>query len=412
MSAGPADIEAIYRAESGRVLATLIRLLGSFDLAEEALHDAFIAAAAQWPRDGLPANPRAWLVSAGRFKAIDLIRRRARFDAALKEIADTLDTEEPEMEEVSVADDHLRLIFSCCHPALPPDAQLALTLRTVCGLTTEEIARAFLAPAPTIAQRIVRAKTRIRDLDLAFRVPEADELPERLDSVLATIYLVFSEGYAASEGEDLTRPDISSEAIRLGRLLAQLLPEAEVFGLLALMLLHEARRSARLSAGELALLAEQDRSLWDHGLIAEAHALVSRAWTTGTVSTYTLQAAISAEHCRAATANATDWSRIVALYDMLLTAEPTPIVALNRAVAVAMRDGPEAGLMLIEPLLADKALANHHLAHSARADLLRRLGRNAEAEAAYARALELATLAPERRFLERRLGVLKTSLPP
>jgi RNA polymerase sigma-70 factor (ECF subfamily) len=311
------------------------------------------------------------------------------------------------MEEVSIADDHLRLIFSCCHPALPPDAQLALTLRTVCGLTTEEIARAFLAPAPTIAQRIVRAKTRIRDLGIAFRVPEADELPERLDSVLATIYLVFSEGYAASEGEDMTRPDISSEAIRLGRLLAQLLPEAEVFGFLALMLLHEARRLARLSSGELVLLTDQDRSLWDHALIAEAHALVSRAWTTGTVSTYTLQAAISAEHCRAATADATDWSRIVALYDMLLTAEPTPIVALNRAVAVAMRDGPEAGLMLIEPLLADKALANHHLAHSARADLLRRLGRTKEAGAAYARALELATLAPERRFLERRLGALK-----
>jgi RNA polymerase sigma-70 factor (ECF subfamily) len=414
MRASRADIDAVYRTESRRVLATLIRLLGSFDLAEEALHDAFIAAAAQWPRDGMPANPSAWLVSTGRFKAIDRIRRRARFDAALKGLAETLEeAEEPEMDEISVADDRLRLIFSCCHPALPADAQLALTLRTVCGLTTEEIARAFLAPAPTIAQRIVRAKARIRDLNLAYRVPEPDELPGRLDSVLAVLYLVFSEGYAASAGAELTRPDLSGEAIRLGRLLAQLLPEPEVFGLLALMLLHEARRPARLTPeGEIVLIDEQDRRLWDRTTIAEAQDLVARAWNTGTVGTYTLQAAIAAEHCRAPNAAATDWGRIVALYDLLAKADPSPIIALNRAVAIAMRDGPAVGLALIEPLLADKALAGHHLAYAARADFLRRLGRNAEAAASYRRALHLATLAPERRFLERRLQELGVNSPP
>ena len=371
-------VEDVYRTESRRVLATLIRLLGDFDLAEEALHDAFIAAAEQWPRDGMPKNPVAWLVSAGRFKAIDRLRRRARFGAVEAEIARELEDamEEPAtFSEEEIADDRLRLIFTCCHPALPSDAQVALTLREVCGLTTEEIASAFLIAAPTIAQRIVRAKAKIREARIPYEVPDRDELPDRLDAVLRAVYLVFNEGYAASSGASLTRRDLSGEAIRLGRLLAALLPEPEAFGLLALMLLHESRRAARTSAdGELILLGDQDRALWDSDLIAEGLALVQSAVATREVGAYALQAAIAAEHAKAATAEDTDWAEIVALYDLLLRAEPSPVVALNRAVAVAMRDGPAAGLDLIDAILAGGDLADYLFAHSARADLLRRLG--------------------------------------
>ena len=400
-------VDALYRSESRRVLATLIRLLGDFDLAEEALHDAFAAAVERWPTDGVPANPRAWLVSTGRFKAIDALRRRARFDASLATIAERLDAASPEAPEVDddrVEDDRLRLIFTCCHPALPPDAQAALTLREVCGLTTEEIARAFLSRPSTLAQRIVRAKTKIRDARIPYQVPSRAELPERLDVVLHVVYLVFNEGYSASSGGHLTRADLSAEAIRLGRLLAELLPEPEALGLLALMLLHDSRRAARVSAdGDLVLLDAQDRSLWDRGRIAEGAALVERALSSRRFGPYTLQAAIAAVHAEAPDAAAADWRQIVGLYDVLLRADPSPVVELNRAAAVAMRDGPAAGLALIDAILDRGELADYHLAHSARADLCRRLGRSVEARASYERALELARQEPERRFLSRRL---------
>ncbi len=407
----PQLVEAIYRGESRRVFATLIRLLGGdFDLAEEALHDAFRAALEQWPRDGVPAKPRAWLVSAGRFKAIDVIRRRARFTEfdLDGEYADTWVAEEAGWGDDGVEDDRLRLIFTCCHPALPPDAQVVLTLREVCGLTTEEIAHAFLTAIPTLAQRIVRAKNKIRDAGIPYQVPERTELPERLDSVLRVIYLVFNEGYAASAGETLMRHDLSGEAIRLGRLVVDLLPEAEAMGLLALMLLNEARRNARTSAdGDLIVLEEQDRSLWNRELIAEGSEWVERALASRRFGSYTVQAAISAVHGEAFAAENTDWAQIVALYDVLLHFEPSPVVELNRAVAVAMRDGPAAGLTLIEALLAGNELSDYRLAHAARADLYRRLGKTAEARAAYERALTLTQQEPERRFLERRLAELQ-----
>lgn len=399
-------IEAIYRNESRRVLATLIRLLGDFDRAEEALHDAFAAAVQQWPRDGVPDNPRAWLVSAGRFKAIDALRRRARFDASLHLLAAELE-EAPAAEVDEMEDDRLRLIFTCCHPALQPDARVALTLREVCDLTTEQIARAFLAAPATIAQRIVRAKAKIRDAQLPYRVPERDELPERLDSVLRVIYLVFNEGYSASSGSELTRADLSAEAIRLGRLLLELLPDPEVAGLLALMLLHDSRRAARTdNAGELVRLDEQDRGLWDRTQIAEGSTLVKRALASRRVGPYTLQAAIVAVHAEAPSAAQTDWAEIIGLYTLLLQISPSPVIELNRAVAVAMRDGPEAGLGLIDDLLARGLLHDYHLLHSARADLCRRLGLVDEARTAYRRALELVQLVPERRFLQQRLDEL------
>lgn len=403
-----AALEAVYRDESRRVLATLIRLLRDFDLAEEALHDAFRAALEQWPREGVPANPRAWLVSAGRFKAIDTLRRRARFDKALVEIAEQIEQDTPDAGDGSgLEDDRLRLIFTCCHPALAPEARLALTLREVCGLTTEEIARAFLTTPPTLAQRIVRAKAKIRDAKIPYQVPAREELPARLASVLHVIYLVFNEGYAASAGDALTRPDLSGEAIRLGRLLAALLPEAEVLGLLALMLLHESRRAARSSAeGDLIPLEEQDRGLWNAEQIAEGIALVERALAAPQFGTYTVQAAIAAVHANAATLAATDWNEIVALYDLLLSATPSPVIELNRAVALAMRDGPEAGLAQVDAILARGELRDYHLAHAARADLCRRLGRTADARAAYAQALKLAQQEPERRFLQRRMAAL------
>ena len=401
-------VNAVYVAESRRVLATLIRLLGAFDAAEEALHDAFRAALEQWPRDGIPGNPRAWLVSAGRFKAIDGLRRRRRFDA-LDDVANAMDlaVEDPAAwaDPESVEDDRLRLIFTCCHPALSPDAQVALTLREVCGLSTEEIARAFLTPAPTLAQRIVRAKAKIRDAGIPYQVPTPIELPERLDAVLRVIYLVFNEGYAASSGATLTRRDVSAEAIRLGRLLVELLPEPEGIGLLALMLLHESRRAARTSSsGEVVLLDDQDRSKWDRAQIAEGIALVRRALSSRRIGPYAIQAAISAVHAEAPDAAATDWAQIVGLYDVLARAAPSPVVELNRATALSMRDGPAAGLALVDALLARGELDEYHLAHAVRADLCRRLGRNAEARAAYERALALAQQEPERRFLERRLA--------
>jgi RNA polymerase sigma-70 factor (ECF subfamily) len=400
-------VEAVYRSESRRVLATLIRLLGDFDLAEEALHEAFAAAVERWPRDGMPDNPRAWLVSAGRFKAIDGLRRRARFDASLTELAERLDAEAQEAavrDTEDVEDDRLRLIFTCCHPALPPAAQVALTLREVCGLTTEEIAHAFLSAPSAVAQRIVRAKAKIRDARIPYQVPARAELPDRLDTVLHVVYLVFNEGYFASSGASLTRHDLSAEAIRLGRLLIELLPEPEAVGLLALMLLHESRRAARASPdGELVLLDVQDRSLWDRGQIAEGSALVERALSSRRIGPYTLQAAIAAVHAQAPTAEATDWAQIVGLYDVLARADPSPVVDLNRAAAIAMRDGPQTGLALIDAILARGDLADYHLAHSARADLCRRLGRTAEARASYERALGLTRQEPERRFLERRL---------
>ncbi|MDB5921119.1 MAG: putative polymerase, sigma-24 subunit, subfamily [Betaproteobacteria bacterium] len=403
-------VERVYRTESRRVLATLIRLLGSFDLAEEALHDAFTAAVEQWTRDGVPDNPRAWLVSAGRFKAIDRIRRRARFDASLAELANELDADAeiaPEPSDESVEDDRLRLIFTCCHPALPADAQVALTLREVCGLTTEEIAHAFLTAASTVAQRIVRAKNKIRDARIPYQVPSLDELPDRLDSVLRVIYLVFNEGYSASSGTALTRHDLSGEAIRVGRLLFEMLPEPEVMGLLALMLLQESRRAARTSpTGELILLDDQDRSRWNHDQIAQGSALVERALASRRFGPYTLQAAIAGVHAEAPDAAATDWTEIVGLYDVLLEMVASPVVELNRAVAMAMRDGPAAGLHLIDAILGRGDLADYHLAHSARAELCRRLGRTVEARAAFERALGLTRQEPERRFLERRLSEL------
>jgi RNA polymerase sigma-70 factor, ECF subfamily len=402
-------VDAIYRNESRRVLATLIRLLGDFDLAEEALHEAFAAAVVQWPGEGVPDNPRAWLVSAGRFKAIDVIRRRARFDASLHLIADefTADAAD-EREDEHLEDDRLRLMFTCCHPALPADAQVALTLREVCGLTTEEIARAFLAAPSTLAQRIVRAKNKIRDAKIPYEVPGRAELPLRLEAVLRVIYLVFNEGYSASSGDSITRHDLSAEAIRLGRLLLELLPDPEVMGLLALMLLQESRRRARSSDdGDLILLEDQDRSLWDRELIGQGRALVERALLSRRFGPYSLQAAIAAVHADAKSAADTDWSEIVGLYDVLLRIEPSTVVELNRAVAVAMRDGAEAGLTLVDGILGRGDLRDYHLAHAARAELCRRLGRRAEARAGYEQALELAQQVPERRFLERRLEALQ-----
>jgi RNA polymerase sigma-70 factor (ECF subfamily) len=401
-----ARVDAVYRAESRRVFATLVRLLGDFDLAEEALHEAFRAALEQWPREGVPANPRAWLVSAGRFKAIDNLRRQARFEVLDEEKIESLATEAaPERD--TIEDDRLRLVFTCCHPALSPDAQVALTLREVCDLKTEEIAHAFLTPAPTLAQRIVRAKTKIRDARIPYEVPGAAELPERLDAVLRVIYLVFNEGYSASSGASLTRADLCGEALRLARLLLELLPEPEAMGLLALMLLHEARRAARAStSGDLIVLDEQDRAQWNGALIAEGIALVEKALGSKRFGPYSVQAAIAAVHAEAPSAAATDWAQIVALYDVLARMDPSPVVALNRAVAVAMRDGPAAGLALVDAILARGELTDYHLAHAARADLCRRLGKIEDARDSYARALSLARQAPERRFLERRLAEL------
>ena len=403
-------VDAVYRSESRRVLATLIRVLGDFDRAEEALHDAFAAAMEQWPRTGVPANPRAWLVSAGRFKAIDSMRRHARFNASVATLAQELEqgtTDPAEGEDQSVQDDRLRLIFTCCHPALPSDAQIALTLREVCGITTEEIARAFLTVPPTIAKRIVRAKAKIRDARIPYEVPSPTDLPERLDAVLKVVYLLFTEGYAASAGTSLTRPGLSAEAIRLGRLLAELMPEPEVQGLLGLMLLHESRAGARASPdGEVVLLGDQDRSLWKRDLIDEGVALVRQALASRQAGPYALQAAIAAVHAAAATAPATNWNEIVALYDRLQRVSPSPVVELNRAVAVAMRDSPLAGLELIDAILARGDLRDYYLAHSARADLCRRLGRIDEARASYATAFRLAGPEPVRRFLARRSNTL------
>ena len=403
-------VDAVYRADSRRVLATLIRLLGDFDRAEEAMHDAFAAALEQWPREGTPENPRAWLVSAGRFKAIDALRRRARFDASVAGLAELMAAAAEPSESIndSVEDDRLRLIFTCCHPALTPDVQVALTLREVCGLKTEEIGRAFLVSPSTVAQRIVRAKAKIRDARIPYQVPSRDELPARLDAVFHVVYLVFNEGYSASSGTSLTRCDVSSEAIRLGRLLVELLPEPEAVGLLALMLLHESRRAARSTPqGELVLLTDQDRTLWDRALIAEGVSLVERAISSRRFGPYTLQAAIAAVHAEAATADATDWAQIVGLYDVLARADPSPVIELNRAAAIAMRDGPEAGLAIVDAILARGDLDGYHLAHSARADLCRRLGRMTDARAAYQRALELVRQEPERRFLARRIGEIR-----
>lgn len=406
-------VAELYRTESRRVLATLIRVLGDFDLAEEAMHDAFTSAVEQWGRDGVPRNPRAWLVSAGRFKAIDALRRRAKFDASLADLAERLDadrradTERRQAAEDSVEDDQLRLIFTCCHPALPADARMALTLREVCGLTTEEIARAFLASPATIAQRIVRAKAKIKAAGIPYQVPSRADLPDRLETVLHVIYLLFNEGYSASSGDAVTRADLSGEAIRLGGLLRDLLPEPEVLGLLALMLLQESRRAARTSpSGEIILLEDQDRSLWNRQQIEQGLALVQQAMASGRLGTYTLQAAIAAVHARAPTAAATDWRQIERLYALLLQIEPSPVIELNRAVAVAMCDGPEAGLELMDAILARGDLADYHLLHAGRAELCRRAGRIDEARTAYERALELTRQEPERRFLRDRLRQL------
>lgn len=405
-----ATLESVYRAESRVVLATLIRLLGDFDLAEDALHDAFATAAEKWPKEGMPGNPRAWLVSTGRFQAIDAMRRRARFDASQDKLRMQLEGEmadPPDGEGESVPDDRLRLMFTCCHPSLSAEARVALTLREVCGLTTEEIARAFLTPAPTLAQRIVRAKAKIRDARIPYQVPAPEELPERLNTVLQAIYLVFNEGYSASAGGARGRTDLADEAIRLGRLMLALLPDPEAMGLLALMLLQESRRSARTGPdGELILLEQQDRSRWDRGQIAEGVALVERALTTRRFGPYTLQAAIAALHAEARDAAATDWPQIVVLYGLLARMEPSPVVELNLAVAIAMRDGPAAGLARIDALLARGDLADYPHAHSARADLCRRLGRAGEARSAYERALALTPRESERQFLRKRLREL------
>jgi len=400
-------IDRIYQVESRRILATLIRLLGDFDLAEDAMHEAFRAALEDWPLKGLPENPRAWLVSAGRYKAIDRLRRQSRFDTPLESIQETLivlDEDPAQQDDQSIADDQLRLIFTCSHPALSPEARLALTLREVCGLTTEEIARACLVTPATLAQRIVRAKAKIREAGIPYEIPEKAGLPERLQTVLQVIYLVFNEGYSASSGDSVTRVDLSSEAIRLGRLLLELLPEAEVRGLLALMLLHESRRLARLDDhGDLILLEDQDRSRWDQDLVQEGISLVEAALRSGHAGPYTLQAAIAAVHAEAGTPEQTHWPQIVALYDRLLELSPSPVIRLNRAVAVAMRDGPEAGLELIDRIKLEADLTDYFWLHSAEADLNRRLGNTAEAEAAYRKALELTHLEPERRYLQKRL---------
>ena len=404
-----AAIDTIYRQYARRVFATLVRLLGDFDVAEEALHEAFRAAMEQWPKEGIPANPRSWLVSAGRFKGIDAIRRRTRFDPLPNDIEERLAVDiSEELDSEGIEDDRLRLIFTCCHPALPSEAQVALTLREVCGLTTEEIASAFLITAPTLAQRIVRAKTKIREARIPYQVPTADMLPDRLDSVLRVVYLIFNEGYFASSGGSLTRPELSEEAIRLGRLLVELLPEPETKGLLALMLLQESRRAARsLPSGDLVLLDDQDRTLWNMDYIAEGSTLATQALSSRQFGAYTVQAAIATVHANAVDPKATDWAEIVGLYDVLLSINPSPVIELNRAVAVAMRDGPLSGLTLIDAILARDDLSDYHLAHSARADLYRRLGKTAEAKAAYEQAYHLARLEPERRFLKRRLRELE-----
>ena len=403
-------IETLYRTESGRVLATLVRLLGDLDVAEEAMHEAFAAALESWPQTGIPDKPRPWLISTARFKAIDNMRRRARFDGAQRDLVahmESLANQAP-VEDEEIDDDRLRLIFTCCHPALPPEAQVALTLREICGLTTEEIARAFLVTPPTLAQRIVRAKTKIRETPIPYEVPAPEELPQRLDAVLQVIYLVFNEGYSAAAGTEVTRAELTGEAIRLGRLLAELQPEPEVIGLLSLMLLQESRRAARTSpTGELILLENQDRSLWNREQIAEGVALVEKALKSHKFGSYTLQAAIAAVHAEAESTAATDWRQIVALYNQLVRIQPSPVVHLNRAVAIAMSDGPEAGLQQIEAVLEHGKLANYYLAHSARAELCRRLGRTAEARSSYEKALTLTQQEPERQFLQERIRQLK-----
>jgi RNA polymerase sigma-70 factor (ECF subfamily) len=408
-------IEALYRSESGRVLATLVRLLGDLDLAEEAMHEAFAAALEFWSQAGIPDKPRPWLISTGRFKAIDVIRRRVRFDGAQKDLVahmksrgDDASGGNGETGEEEIEDDRLRLIFTCCHPALPPEGQIALTLREICGLTTEEIARAFLVTPATLAQRIVRAKAKIREASIPYEVPTPQELPERLGAVLQVVYLVFNEGYSAASGAEVTRAELTGEAIRLGRLLSELQPEPEVIGLLALMLLQESRRAARTSpAGELILLENQDRALWNREQIAEGAGLVERALKSRRFGPYTLQAAIAAVHAEAESAARTDWRQIVALYNQLVRIQPWPIVYLNRAVAIAERDGPAAGLTHIDALLEQGELANYYLAHSARAELYRRLGRTAEARASYEKALALTQQGPERQFLQERIRQLK-----
>ena len=408
-------IETLYRSESGRVLATLVRLLGDLDLAEESMHEAFAAALESWTLAGIPDKPRPWLISTARFKAIDAMRRRARFDGAQRDLVAHMESRvndapsgNEEIGDEEIEDDRLRLIFTCCHPALPPEGQVALTLREVCGLTTEEIARAFLVTPATLAQRIVRAKAKIRETPIPYEVPTPQELPERLDAVLQVIYLVFNEGYSAAAGAEVTRAELTGEAIRLGRLLTELQPEPEVIGLLALMLLQESRRAARTSpTGELILLENQDRSLWNREQIAEGVALVEKALNSRRFGAYTLQAAIAAVHAEAESAAATDWRQIVALYNQLVRIHPSPVVHLNRAVAIAMRDGPEAGLTHIDAVLEHGELANYYLAHSARADMCRRLGRTAEARSSYEKALALTQQEPERQFLQERIRQLK-----
>jgi RNA polymerase sigma-70 factor (ECF subfamily) len=410
-------LDSLYRVDSGRILATLIRLLGDFDLAEEAMHEAFAAALSLWPSSGVPGNPRPWLISTARFKAIDTLRRRARFDASQDELVRYLEAqwssaegsnEEDSLEKLGLEDDRLRLIFTCCHPSIPPEARVALTLREVCGLTTEEIAKAFLTTPRTLAQRIVRAKAKIRETPIPYEVPTPQELPERLGAVLHVIYLVFNEGYSAAAGAEVTRAELTGEAIRLGRVLAELRPEPEVIGLLALMLLQESRHAARTSpSGELILLENQDRALWNKGQIAEGVALLEKALKSRRFGSYTLQAAIAAVHSEAESVAATDWRQIVALYDQLLRIQPSPVVQLNRAVAIAMCDGPEAGLAHIDAVLDHGELANYYLAHSARADMYRRLGRTVEARASYEKALALTQQEPERQFLQERIRQLK-----